>query len=335
MKLCLEDISVNISGKRILHSINLQVEEGAFVSLLGPSGCGKSTLLKTITGILPHISGTIILDGSKVDKVPPHKRGAVIVFQDMRLFPHLTAAENVGFPLRMQGVAQREYLRVASELLERVQLDGLDGRKPNAMSGGQQQRVALARALAAKPAILLLDEPFTGLDENLRDDMRHLVLELHKEFGMTTVLVTHDKREALAMSDNIVVMSEGRILQMSTPKQLYEAPNSREVAEYFGEANFVKGTQRNGVFYCPLFGFPYEAVDGEYVAMIRPYALEVVSGEEYILTQTMYGGDYIEAIFRHQASGILLTCKLMPDNNIKLGDTANIVPIADKVKLIR
>jgi len=334
MKLCLENISVSISGKQILHSINLQVDEGKFVSLLGQSGCGKSTLLKTISGILPHSTGTITLNGSKVDKIPPHKRGAVIVFQDMRLFPHLTAAENVGFPLRMQGMPQREYLCVASELLERVQLGGLDRRKPNDMSGGQQQRVALARALAAKPAIMLLDEPFSGLDENLRDDMRRLVLELHKEFRMTTILVTHDKREALAMSDQLVVMSEGRILQMGTPKQLYEAPDSREVAEYFGEAQFIKGSQRDGVFRCPLFDFLYEAADGEYVAMIRPYALEVVTGEGFTLVQTMYGGDSIEAVFRHQASGISLTCKLPPDSNMKVGAAARILPIEDKVRLI-
>jgi len=200
MKLVIENLTAGYDADIVLQALSLSVEEGEFLSLLGPSGCGKTTLMKTVAGILPASKGRIFLDGEEITDLPIHRRGTVIMFQDMRLFPHKSVAENVAFPLKMQGVPKGERLHRAEVLLEKVQLGGFGSRKPAELSGGQQQRVALARALAAQPKLLLLDEPFSALDENLREDMRGLVLQLKAEFGMTVILVTHDREEALSMS---------------------------------------------------------------------------------------------------------------------------------------
>ena len=201
---------VDINGQPILKDVDFSVKGGELMGLLGPSGCGKSTLLKAVAGILPPKSGSILIGGEDMANVPPHKRGAVIVFQDMRLFLNMTALENVAFPIKMQ----------AGQLMKSVQLCGLESRRINELSGGQQQRVALARALAAQPRLLLLDEPFTALDNELKEEIRALVLELHKKFRTTTVLVTHDRQEAFAMADRIAVMREGRVMRQGARDEM-------------------------------------------------------------------------------------------------------------------
>lgn len=236
MKLEIRDLSVDLSGHKILDKVCLTVEEKEFVTLLGPSGCGKSTLLKTIAGIHPIKDGSIMLDGALINETPPHKRGCVIVFQDMRLFPNMTVSENVAYPLRIKGVKKAERRAKAAEYLGYVRLDGFDERRISSLSGGQMQRVALARALAAEPKILLLDEPFSSLDENLRDDMRSLVKDLHRGFGMTTIMVTHDRREAIIMADRIALMFDGRIAQTGTPAEVLEDPADERVQRYFGSS---------------------------------------------------------------------------------------------------
>ena len=211
---------VDIKGQPILKGVDFSVKGGELMGLLGPSGCGKSTLLKAVAGILPPKSGSILIGGENMANVPPHKRGAVIVFQDMRLFPNMTALENVAFPIKMQGVPKRQRLEQAEQLMKSVQLCGLEKRRINELSGGQQQRVALARALAAQPRLLLLDEPFTALDNELKEEIRALVLELHKKFRTTTVLVTHDRQEALAMADRIAVMRDGRVMRQGARDEM-------------------------------------------------------------------------------------------------------------------
>ena len=273
MKLEIKNLSVALQKQPILRGVSITVEEGEFVSLLGPSGCGKSTLLKTVAGILSPESGSIFLGGEEITALPAYRRGTVIVFQDMRLFPHMTAAENVAFPLKMQGVSKAERLRTAEELLEKVQLPGLGRRRMTELSGGQQQRVALARALAARPKLLLLDEPFSALDENLREEMRALVKELHREFGMTTVLVTHDREEALSMSNRVALMSEGEILQYDTPQMVYHRPAVRRVADYFGDCCYLSGKISERRFDSSDFSCPANLPDGEYDLMIRAGAI--------------------------------------------------------------
>ena len=248
MKLEIKDLSVELNKTRILKGIDLGIEDGEYLSLLGPSGCGKSTLLKTIAGLIPVSSGTVSLGGEIINEVPAYKRGTVIVFQDMRLFPNMTVAENVAYPLRIKGMNKSERLRKAEEYLGYVRLDGLGGRKISRLSGGQQQRVALARALASEPQIVLLDEPFSSLDENLREDMRKLVKDLHRRFHMTTVMVTHDRQEALAMADRVAIMFDGQIVQDGTPDEILMHPADERVSQYFGNNSYIRGIIRSGVF---------------------------------------------------------------------------------------
>ena len=284
MKLEIQNLTAGYDSDVVLRELSLSVAEGEFLSLLGPSGCGKSTLMKTIAGILPARNGHVFLDGMDITTLPIHKRGTVIVFQDMRLFPHKSVAENVAFPLKMQGVSRPERLKKAEELLEKVQLAGFGGRRPGELSGGQQQRVALARALAAQPKLLLLDEPFSALDENLREDMRALVLSLKAEFNMTVILVTHDREEALSMSDRVALMFDGQLVQTGTPREVYTRPLSRQAADYFGNCVYIRGTVRNGCFTAPEISCKTDAADGEYDLMLRPDALDTTAAGDYKLT---------------------------------------------------
>ena len=269
MELTIEYLSVAIRGEPILHEASLTVEDGEFLSLLGPSGCGKSTLLKAVAGILPVKSGRVLLGGRDITALPAHRRGAVVVFQDMRLFPHMTAAENVAYPLAIRGMARPRRMAEAEALLERVQLGGLGKRHISALSGGQQQRVALARALAAQPRLLLLDEPFSSLDEDLREDMRRLVLDLHREYAMTTVLVTHDQQEALALSGQVALMFDGRVVQQGTPEAVYDRPVSRRAADYFGGCAYFRGAVRSGRFVSPCLSCPADLPEGTYDLLLR------------------------------------------------------------------
>ena len=275
MKLEIKNLSVTLDHQPILRDVSLEVRDGEFVSLLGPSGCGKSTMLKTIAGLLPVGEGEIFLGGQEVSNVPTHKRGAVVVFQDLRMFPHMTALENVAFPLKMQGVPRKERLNIASEYLKKVQLEGREDQAVSKMSGGQQQRVALARALAAKPKLLLLDEPFSALDENLREDMRLLVKRLQQELGVTTVLVTHDRGEALSMSDRVALMFDGRLVQYDTPEAVYTHPATRQAADYFGDCVYLSGHVSEGLFTSAFVNLPVQVSDGSYELMIRPAQLVV------------------------------------------------------------
>lgn len=284
MKLKMEHICAGYDGDVVLKDLSLEVEEGEFLSLLGPSGCGKSTLMKTIAGILPAHSGRIFLDGRDITNLPVHKRGTVVMFQDMRLFPHKSVAENVAFPLKMQGMPKAERLETASELLKKVQMGGFESRRPAELSGGQQQRIALARALAARPKLLLLDEPFSALDENLREDMRHLVLQLQKEFRTTVILVTHDREEALSMSDRVALMFGGKVAQVGTPQAVYSQPKTVEVADYFGNCVYLPGAVSDGRFTGSGISCPVPAADGRYRMMLRPDCLDTEHGGDYRLT---------------------------------------------------
>ncbi|MCC0637211.1 MULTISPECIES: ABC transporter ATP-binding protein [unclassified Clostridioides] len=233
---------------KVLNNMNLDIKEGEIVSLLGPSGCGKSTTLKLIAGILHPDCGDILLNNESVLDIPIGKRDTVIVFQDYLLFPHMTLYENIEFGLKMKKINKNIRKSKVNELINLVKLKGYENKYPNELSGGQQQRVAIARSLAINPKVLLLDEPFSNLDINLRNEMREFVLGLQKHLKITTILVTHDKEEALMMSDRIAVMLNGEVKQFDTPDNLYENPKSKEVANIFGEKNYLIGNIRNGEF---------------------------------------------------------------------------------------
>lgn len=274
MELDVRHIDLSLGeGKRartVLGDVSFSVPDGAFCSLLGESGAGKSTILKVIAGILLQDGGSVLFDGAPVDGLPAHRRGIGFVFQDVRLFPHMTVEENVAYPLRMAGVGKRERLARAGELLERVQLPGFGPRRVQTLSGGQAQRVALARALAAAPAALLLDEPFSGLDESLRDDMRSLLLRLHREDGLTVLMVTHDANEAIMMSDRIVALDGGHISQIGTPEELYRRPATAKIAACFGDCSVLKGCVESERFILDGIVLPALGIgDGPAVAVVR------------------------------------------------------------------
>ena len=293
MKLEIKNLNVVLDKQSILKDVSLEVRDGEFLSLLGPSGCGKSTMLKTIAGLLPVSGGEIFLGDQEVSHVPTHRRGAVVVFQDLRMFPHMTAAENVAFPLKMRGVAKKERLKIAAEYLKKVQLEGREDQAVSKMSGGQQQRVALARALAAKPKLLLLDEPFSALDENLREDMRLLVKRLQQELGVTTVLVTHDRVEALSMSDRVALMFDGRIVQIGTPREVYHRPGNRQAADYFRNCVYIPGKVKKGMFNAGGLNCRADLPDGSGTLMLRPGELRLGEGSMTLtVEEVLYrGGD--------------------------------------------
>jgi putative spermidine/putrescine transport system ATP-binding protein len=240
----LRNVTKTYGDVAAVSDISLAIEHGEFVALLGPSGCGKTTTLQMLAGFVEATSGDIRIDGKPMRGIPPHKRNIGVVFQSYALFPHLSVFDNVGFGLKMRDIERAEVARRVNRALDLVQLAGLDRRYPKELSGGQQQRVALARALVIEPSVLLLDEPLSNLDANLREQMRFEIREIQKRIGITTVFVTHDQNEAMAAADRLVVMSKGRIRQIGTARDIYETPSDLFVAGFIGQANLLHGRVR-------------------------------------------------------------------------------------------
>ena len=272
-----------------LDDVSLAVERGRFVTLLGPSGSGKTTLLMSIAGFVAPSAGSIKLDGDPIDHLPPERRNFGMVFQGYALFPHLTVADNVAFALKVRRRPRSEISAAVRRALGMVQLEAFAERLPRQLSGGQQQRAALARALIFEPSLLLLDEPLSALDKNLRSDLQIELRELHRRLGLTFIYVTHDQQEALSMSDEIAIMREGRLVQKGTPAALYEAPTSRFVAGFLGRSNFLGGTveavtagnfaYRCGAFLLRQAGSGGRARERVLIAL-RPEKIRLLSGEQ-------------------------------------------------------
>lgn len=265
------DIAVN--------ALSLNVPSGELVALLGPSGCGKSTTLRMIAGLLAASSGEIRFDGQPMTKIPAEQRGAVMMFQNHRLFPHMTVAENVGFGLRMRREERATIRRKVGEMLARVDLDGYENRRPDQLSGGQAQRVALARALVVGPRVLLLDEPLSNLDANLRQEMRTLIRRVHDELGITTLFVTHDQSEAVIVADRIALLFGGDLQQYAPPRDFFRRPANQSTARFFGCDNFLPGIRQGdkvetaaGVLHIDP-SIPGE--DGDVLVTVRPEAIRL------------------------------------------------------------
>lgn len=237
----LAGIYKSLSGNQILQDINLNVKEGEFLTLLGPSGCGKTTLLRLISGFEEPTQGIIRIDGVDVSGLPPHQRHVHTVFQSYALFPHMTVYDNIAFGLKCRKIPNKDIPARVANVLKMVKLEKFADRKPSQLSGGQQQRVAIARAAVNRPRVLLLDEPLSALDYRLRKTMQIELKQLQRELGITFIFVTHDQEEALAMSDRVVVMHEGNIEQIGTPREVYEEPRNLNVAKFIGEANIFPG----------------------------------------------------------------------------------------------
>ncbi|WP_172194739.1 ATP-binding cassette domain-containing protein [Saccharibacillus qingshengii] len=271
-------------GLTVLKKIDFEIERGKFYTLLGPSGCGKTTILRMIAGFMEPTEGSIYLGGRVINKVPPEKRQVNTVFQDYALFPHLNVFENVAFGLRIKKMKQNVVAAKVAEALKMVNLDGYESRGITEMSGGQRQRVAIARAIVNEPEVLLLDEPLSALDLKLRTEMQYVLRELQQRLGITFIFVTHDQEEALAMSDYIFVMNQGRIEQSGTPNDIYDEPINRFVADFIGESNIVPGVMIED-YLVEFNGQRYECVDAglrpsePIEIVVRPEDLEITTPE--------------------------------------------------------
>lgn len=284
----LKKISKSFDALTVLKNFDLTIEDEEFLTLLGPSGCGKTTILRIIGGFEEPDSGQVLFEGKDITHIPPHQRPFNTVFQQYALFPHMNVEENVGFGLRMKGVEKEEREERVERMLRLVNLSGYGKRRVDQLSGGQKQRIAIARALVNEPEVLLLDEPLGALDLKLRKEMQGELKRMQQELGITFIFVTHDQEEALTMSDRIVVMNGGVIQQMGDPKDIYDEPQNRFVADFIGDSNIVEGIMHADFdvsfsghrFVCVDKGFaPEEGVD----IVLRPEDLELVSPEQGML----------------------------------------------------
>ena len=285
----LRNISVDFDGDPILTGLDLDIRDKEFVTLLGPSGCGKTTTLRTIGGFITPKSGDVFFDGVRINDLPPHKRHVNTVFQRYALFPHLNVFENVEFGLKLQKLPEHERRQRVQEMLELVNLSGFEHRNIDQLSGGQQQRVAIARALVNRPRVLLLDEPLGALDLKLRKEMQIELKRMQQSLEITFVYVTHDQEEALTMSDTVVVMNDGDILQVGTPQDIYNEPKNAFVADFIGESNIVDGVMYED-FLVEFAGRKFECVDKGFGSLervdvvIRPEDLKIVDAKTAPLT---------------------------------------------------
>jgi putrescine transport system ATP-binding protein len=236
-----ENVSKRFGGVTAVDRLSLDIYRNEFFALLGPSGCGKTTLLRMLAGFEMPDEGRVLLDGRDIVPVPPHRRPVNMMFQSYALFPHLTVAGNIAFGLRQDGLTNTAIAARVDEMLALVKLEGLGGRRPDRLSGGQRQRVALARSLAKRPQVLLLDEPMAALDKKLREETQFELMDLQARLGLTFVIVTHDQEEAMTVAHRIAVMNEGRVVQAAPPREIYEQPRSRWVAEFVGDINLIEG----------------------------------------------------------------------------------------------
>lgn len=282
----------------VIKNIDIEVKEGELVVLLGPSGSGKTTLLHGIAGLVHMDHGRICFDDECIDQVPIEKRNAVLVDQSLLLFPHMTINQNIGFGLKMRGMNKKLIDEKVKKLVALLELQGHENKRPKEISGGQMQRVAIARALAIEPRVLLLDEPFSKLDIVLRRCMQKFVRDLQKKLGITMIMVTHDKEEALSMADKVAVLLNGTIQQFDTPDKVYEKPASKAVADFFGMRNYIDGYVENGLLITDLGTFRTHHEENKHLTYVfRPEEIhvnhEVFEGTSGVILNRTYLGDKV------------------------------------------
>ena len=317
--LVLKNVTKAFGKSVVIDDLDLNIKRGTMVTLLGPSGCGKTTVLRLVAGLESPTSGQIFIDGEDVTKSSIQNRDICIVFQSYALFPHMSIGDNVGYGLRMQNVSKEERKQRVKEALELVDLAGFEDRYVDQISGGQQQRVALARALVLKPKVLLFDEPLSNLDANLRRAMREKIRELQQSLGITSLYVTHDQTEAFAVSDEVIVMNKGKIMQKAPAKELYLRPNSLFLANFMGESSIFDGELANGTVsihgYCiPLSdAAQFNLPDGPCLVGIRPEAIflaaEGSEAQHCEIKSAVYMGNHWEVIASWAGKDLLVNCK--------------------------
>ena len=317
--LVLKNITKAFGKAVVIDNLDLTIKRGTMVTLLGPSGCGKTTVLRLVAGLENPTSGQIFIDGEDVTKSSIQNRDICIVFQSYALFPHMSIGDNVGYGLKMQGVGKEERAQRVKEALELVDLAGFEDRFVDQISGGQQQRVALARALVLKPKVLLFDEPLSNLDANLRRSMREKIRELQQRLGITSLYVTHDQTEAFAVSDEVIVMNKGKIMQKAPAKDLYQRPNSLFLANFMGESSiFPAKLQGNTV---NIHGYElalnnaaqFNLPDGDCLAGVRPEAVYLhetgTEAQRCTIKSAVYMGNHWEVVAVWHGQDLLINCR--------------------------
>ena len=317
--LVLKNVTKAFGKSVVIDNLDLTIKRGTMVTLLGPSGCGKTTILRLVAGLENPTSGQIFIDGEDVTKSSIQNRDICIVFQSYALFPHMSIGDNVGYGLRMQNVSKEERKQRVKEALELVDLAGFEDRYVDQISGGQQQRVALARALVLKPKVLLFDEPLSNLDANLRRAMREKIRELQQSLGITSLYVTHDQTEAFAVSDEVIVMNKGKIMQKAPAKDLYQRPNSLFLANFMGESSiFPAKLQGNTV---NIHGYEltlnnaaqFNLPDGDCLAGVRPEAVYLhetgTEAQRCTIKSAVYMGNHWEVVAVWHGQDLLMNCR--------------------------
>ena len=317
--LVLKNVTKAFGKSVVIDDLDLTIKRGTMVTLLGPSGCGKTTILRLVAGLENPTSGQIFIDGEDVTKSSIQNRDICIVFQSYALFPHMSIGDNVGYGLRMQNVSKEERKPRVKEALELVDLAGFEDRYVDQISGGQQQRVALARALVLKPKVLLFDEPLSNLDANLRRAMREKIRELQQSLGITSLYVTHDQTEAFAVSDEVIVMNKGKIMQKAPAKDLYQRPNSLFLANFMGESSiFPAKLQGNTV---NIHGYElalnnaaqFNLPDGDCLAGVRPEAVYLhetgTEAQRCTIKSAVYMGNHWEVVALWHGQDLLINCR--------------------------
>lgn len=296
----IENVGKSFAANRVLESISLDIQRGEFLTLLGESGSGKTTLLRIIAGFEEASAGRVLLEGQRIDDLPAYKRPVHTVFQSYALFPHKKVFENVAYGLSVRGYGREEIRLKVEAALIKVRMERYARHYPRQISGGQKQRVALARALVNSPKVLLLDEPLSALDANLRVEMQRELKQLQRELGITFLLVTHDQNEALAISDRIVLLSNGRIEQCGTPREIYLKPRTAYAATFLGKSNLIRGHVKDGTVDCGIFSFPLVVDDGSITLSLRPEAImpgatcsgsDAVSFEAEVIAEQFHGAN--------------------------------------------
>ncbi|WP_045745081.1 ABC transporter ATP-binding protein [Actinoplanes rectilineatus] len=332
-RLRLDGVTRRFAGADALTDLTLEIRRGEFIALLGPSGCGKSTALNCLAGLLPLSGGSIWRDDTRLDTLPPEKRGFGMVFQNYALFPHMSVQKNISFGLSMRGVPRAEARRRTTEAIRLVHLEEHARKLPGQLSGGQQQRVAIARAVVVEPSLVLMDEPLSNLDAKLRLEMRTEIRRLHQSLGLTTVYVTHDQEEALSLADRLVVLRDGRVQQIGTPEEVHTRPANRHVADFIGFRNLLPGRFSSAFFHTEgvrVKGTPVGTLEdgGPAVAAIRPEDVTLTGELDATVEVAEYQGREIAAEVRTD-DGLVL--HLRTDRRLAPGDKVRIGLPADRL----
>jgi len=301
-------IAKRFGVREVLKSISLNIASGEFLTLLGESGSGKTTLLRLIAGFEQPSAGEIWMSGERLDKLPPYKRRVNTVFQNYALFPHLSVRENVAYGLRAQGAPKKEIAGRVAEALHMVKMTEFAAARPSRLSGGQQQRIALARALVNRPQLLLLDEPLSALDANLRKEMQSELKSLQREIGITFLFVTHDQEEAMALSDRIALLRDGALEQVASPREIYAHPATAYTAQFIGQTNLLRGEIRRSIATCGVLRWPLEDADGPALFSLRPEAIRLCPDGKRQLNEVKFRGKVSQQIYSGASELLEVDC---------------------------